>query len=124
MGQYTDEQLTQDIANTGKNAPRVTPEGIDSIIADERYWQPDGTTMTVCVLTLDNGFHVVGHSASASPDNFDAEIGRKLAKDKAREQIWQLEGYLLRQHLHDQETHPMRSISLDDQAGSGDDLTR
>ena len=116
-GQYTDEQLQADHESTGHTAPRVTPDRIDALIADERYWQPDGTSLTVCVLTLANGFHVVGHSASASPDNFDVEIGKRLAKDKARSEIWALEGYLLRQHLHDQETHPLLSISLDDGAG-------
>lgn len=118
-GQYTDGQLAEDIAATGKNAPRVTPERIDQVVAEERYWQPEGTTLTVCVLTLINGFTVVGHSASASADNFDEEIGRKLAKDKARSEIWALEGYLLRQHLHDQETHPLITMQGPD-FGDGD----
>jgi hypothetical protein len=104
MGQYTDEQLQADHEATGHTAPRVTPDHIDSKIADEWYWQPEGTTMTVCMLTLANGFYVIGHAASASAENFDVTIGRKLAKDKAREQIWALEGYLLRQSLYDQET--------------------
>lgn len=102
-GQYTDAQLTADIVATGKDAPRITPAHIDSVIVGEKYWQPEGTSLTVCVLTLANGFHVVGHSAAASLKNFDAEIGRKLARDKARDHVWALEGYLLRQHLHDQE---------------------
>ena len=46
-----------------------------------------------------NGFHVVGESAAASPENFDAEIGRKIARDNARNKIWALEGYLLRSRL-------------------------
>lgn len=114
-GQYTDAQLTHDIAAAGKTAPRVTPESIDQIIEEAQYWRPDNTTMTICVLTLENGYTVVGHSASASAENFDAEIGRKLAFDHARSQVWALEGYLLRQHLHDQETHPVQTISLADQ---------
>jgi hypothetical protein len=118
--EYTEKQLTQDIAATGKTAPRITPEHIDQVITAEQYWQPDGTTMTVCMLSLVNGFQVIGYSAAASPDNFDATIGRKLAFDDARGKIWVLEGYLLRQVLHDQQTHPMQSISLDD-PGEGDD---
>jgi hypothetical protein len=58
-----------------------------------------GTTLTVCALTLRNGFHVVGESAAASPENFDAEIGKKIARDNARSKIWALEGYLLRSKL-------------------------
>jgi len=105
MGQYTDEQLQADHEASGHTAPRVTPDRIDSLIRAEQYWQPEDTTLTVCVLTLANGFHVVGYSASASAENFDEQIGRKLAKDKARSEVWALEGYLLRQNLYEQETH-------------------
>lgn len=55
--------------------------------------------MTFCVLVLRNGFTVVGHSACASPENFDAEVGRKVARQKAIEQIWPLLGYELRTKL-------------------------
>jgi hypothetical protein len=84
----------------GKNAPRLTPAHIDATIVDEQYWNPEGTTVTVCVLRLANGFCVVGESAAASPENFDAEIGRRIARFNAREKIWALEGYLLRENLH------------------------
>jgi hypothetical protein len=53
----------------------------------------------VCCLTLKNGFTVTGESACASPENFDAELGRKIAFKNAREKIWQLEGYLLKEKL-------------------------
>lgn len=119
-GQYTDDQLQADHDASGHNAPRVTPELIDGKILGEQYWQPEGTSMTVCLLTLENGFHVVGYSASASVENFDEQIGRKLAKDKARNQVWALEGYLLRQGLHERETQPVQSVRFDD-AGSGTD---
>ncbi|MBR8161990.1 hypothetical protein KDW98_12535 [Burkholderia vietnamiensis] len=57
--------------------------------------------LTFCVLALRNGFTVTGESACVSPENFDAEIGRKVARAKAIEKIWPLEGYLLKQRLHD-----------------------
>lgn len=57
------------------------------------------TCLTVCCLVLRNGFTVTGESACASPENFDAEIGRKIAYDNARSKIWQLEGYLLKERL-------------------------
>lgn len=57
--------------------------------------------LTFCVLVLKNGFTVTGESACASPDNFDAELGRKIARDNAIDKIWPLEGYLLKQSLHD-----------------------
>jgi hypothetical protein len=50
-------------------------------------------------MTLRNGFTVTGESAPASPENFNEELGRKIAAEKAREKIWPLEGYLLRQRL-------------------------
>ena len=77
----------------------VTREMIGAAIASEDYHVFPGTTVTVAALTLRNGFVVVGKSASASPENFDAEIGRKIARDDARNQIWALEGYLLREKL-------------------------
>ena len=87
----------------GKTAPRLTPAGIDAVIADERYHMFPGTTLTVCVLVLRNGFTVLGESAAASPENFDAEVGRKIARENARQKIWMLEGYLLRERLFETE---------------------
>ncbi|WP_429060911.1 Gp49 family protein [Aeromonas hydrophila] len=58
--------------------------------------------LTFCVLELKNGFTVTGESACASPENFDAEIGRKIARENAVNKVWMLEGYLLKQQLHDQ----------------------
>ena len=57
--------------------------------------------LTFCVLVLKNGFTVTGESACASPENFDPELGRKIAKENAINKIWPLEGYLLKQALHD-----------------------
>jgi hypothetical protein len=86
----------------GLNAPRLTPTLIDAAIKAEDYHVFPGTMLTVCCLTLQNGFTVVGESACASPANFDAEIGRKIARDHARNKIWALEGYLLKERLHSQ----------------------
>ena len=83
----------------GLNAPRLTPQHIDEQIVAEAYHVFPGTTLTVCALTLRNGFQVVGESAAASPENFDQAIGRKIARDNARSKIWALEGYLLRTRL-------------------------
>lgn len=84
------------------NAPRLTPALIDAAIVGEQFHVFPGTSLTVCALTLRNGFQVTGESASASPANFDADLGRKIARDNARNKIWQLEGYLLRQRLYEQ----------------------
>ncbi|WP_333986710.1 Gp49 family protein [Burkholderia cepacia] len=59
--------------------------------------------LTFCVLVLRNGFTVTGESACVSPENFDAEIGRKVARQNAVAKIWPLEGYLLKQRLHEEE---------------------
>jgi hypothetical protein len=55
--------------------------------------------LTFCVLVLRNGFTVTGESACASPENFNAEIGRKIAFENARQKIWPLMGYALKQQL-------------------------
>ncbi len=98
----TEQQIEQELQDKGLNAPRLTPQLIDDTIKDEHYhtFEGTGTTLTVCVLVLRNGFTVVGKSAAASIENFDKEIGRKIARDNAREQIWQLEGYLLKEALY------------------------
>ena len=55
---------------------------------------------TACLLTLENGYNVLGESACVSAENFNAEIGKKIARDNAKNKIWQLEGYLLKDKLH------------------------
>ena len=96
----TDEaQIEADIQAKGLNAPRLTPDLIDETIVSEQYHVFHGTTLTVCALTLRNGYIVTGESAAASPSNFDEAIGRKIARDNARNKIWGLEGYLLRERL-------------------------
>lgn len=94
------EQIVeQEIQRKNLTAARVTPADIDAAIAGEQYHVFDGTTLTVCCLTLRNGYTVTGESACASPENFDAELGRKIARENAREKIWALEGYALRNRL-------------------------
>ena len=95
----TEQQLELELQAKGATAPRLTPELIDSVIVSEQYHVFPNTTLTVCALTLRNGFIVVGESAAASPANFNADIGRRIARDNARNKIWQLEGYLLRERL-------------------------
>jgi hypothetical protein len=84
-----------------QQAPRVTLEDIHKAISHEDYYVFPGTTVTVCCLTLTNGFNVIGESACASPENFDPDLGRKLAFERAREKVWPLEGYLLKSMLHE-----------------------
>lgn len=91
--------IEAEIRTKGLNAPRLTPDHIDAQIVSEAYHVFPGTTLTVCALTLQNGFLVVGESAAASPSNFDESIGRRIARDNARTKIWALEGYVLRNKL-------------------------
>jgi hypothetical protein len=86
------------INEKGLDAPRVTPEQINNVIVGEKYHFLT-ETLTVCVLTLRNGFTVTGESACASPENFNEELGRTIAYENAKEKIWLLEGYLLKQRL-------------------------
>lgn len=97
----TEQSIEKEIQDKGLNAPRLNPSHIDATIAEDAYYVFPGTTLTVCCLTLTNGFTVTGESAAASPQNFDEAIGRKIARENARNKIWALEGYLLKQKLHD-----------------------
>jgi hypothetical protein len=100
MSEYTDKQIERDIQDANLTAPRVTPDKLDAIIADVWYGIIPATTTTICALKLENGFVVVGTSACISPENFDSELGQKIARQKARDQLWQLEGYRKRAELH------------------------
>lgn len=95
----SEKEIEAAIQAKGLNAPRLTPADIDATIVSGQYYVFPGTTVTVAALTLRNGFVVVGKSAAASPENFDPEIGRQVAYNDARQQIWALEGYLLRGRL-------------------------
>ena len=98
----TEQNIEKEIISKGLNAPRLTPDHIDSVIIGETYTNlPDGRTV-ICQLTLQNGFTVDGKSACVSKENFDQEIGNKIARTNAREKIWELEGYLLKQKLFEQ----------------------
>ena len=103
--------IEEEIVRKGKTAPRLTPQHIDDQIAsvvsgrasvlfkDISRHLPALECLTLCVITLKNGFTLVGKSACASPENYDEHIGRQIAYDDARKQIWALEGYLLRSKL-------------------------
>lgn len=94
-----EQNIENEIESKGLNAPRLSPEKIDSVIVNETFTVlPSGKVM-VCELTLKNGFTVRGEASTVSKENFDHEIGQKISRENARKQIWQLEGYLLQEKL-------------------------
>lgn len=86
-------------AVAAKAFPKVTTDSIKAKILSSEYWQPAGTTLTVCVIHMTNGFTFVGKSGAADARNFDPEIGQRYAFEDAFKQIWSHEGYLLRNAL-------------------------
>ena len=98
------EAYEKEIQRKGLTAARITPERIEEVIEAEYYHIVPETQTTICVLTLENGFTVTGESSCASPENFDQELGARIARDSAKRKIWELEGYLLKQVLHDADT--------------------
>lgn len=94
--------IESEIQSKGLNAPRLTPDLIDATIVAEQYHvfpgsPGEGPRFTACLLTLRNGYQVIGESSCVDPRNFDADLGKKIARDNARGKIWALEGYLLRE---------------------------
>lgn len=79
-------------------APRVTLDSMEAKIESETYTVIDGI-LTLCTVKMANGFYVTGESAPASPENFNAELGKKFARESAVRQLWKLEGYALREKL-------------------------
>jgi len=92
-------EIEAEIVAKGLTALRITPDMIDAAIVAEQYYVFPNTTLTVCALTLANGYQVTGESACASLENFDPDIGRKIARNNARNKIWSLEGYRLRSEI-------------------------
>jgi hypothetical protein len=80
-----------------KTAPRVTEESIKAKIAHTAFIRNE--QLTIAIITMKNGFMVHGVSAPASPQNYDPQVGERYAYDNAFKQLWQLEGYLLREKL-------------------------
>ncbi|WP_420415888.1 Gp49 family protein [Marinovum algicola] len=91
--------IEADIQAKGLTTPRITPDMLDAEIAAEDYHVFPGSCLTVCALTLLNGFTVTGESACASPENFNADVGRTIARKNAREKLWPLLGFRLRDQL-------------------------
>lgn len=116
---HSDSGIEREILAKGLTAPRVTPADLQANIVSEHYftaadgifglaqaqsldWDCPSTLelLTFCVLVLRNGFTVTGESACASPENYDAEIGRKVARANAEQKIWPLMGYALKERLY------------------------
>ena len=111
----TDQTIEQKIRAKGLTAPRITLADIEANIDFEWYFtgsdgvkgatngdmdhSPELLLLTFCVLVLRNGFTVTGESACASPKNFNAELGRKIARENAINKVWPLMGYELRSKL-------------------------
>lgn len=123
----SDQSIEQEIQAKGLTAPRVTPADLEAAIVSEHYFTAgDGFAgalaispsfenlpeedrvvsppeqldlLTFCVLVLHNGFTVTGESACASPENFDAEVGRKRARDDAKNKLWPLMWHALKSSL-------------------------
>ena len=110
------EQIEQEIEDKGSTAPRVTMADIEAAIASEHYFNAGDAAypgnvaaspyerlrlLTFCVLVLRNGYTVTGESACVSPENFDAELGRKIAKQHALDKCWPLFGFHLAAKLYE-----------------------
>jgi hypothetical protein len=80
-----------------KGFPRVTKDSIEAKIAGVEF--ATRGIMTLCFITMQNGFVSHGISVPASPENFDAGVGEHYAYENAFRPLWQLEGYLLRERL-------------------------
>ena len=113
------DSLEREIQAKADKGPRVTPADIEAEIVSVHYFtaadgarmSPDGNwpihnlntgslgLLTFCALVLRNGFTVYGASACASPENFNAEIGRRIARENAEREIWPLLGFRLRDEL-------------------------
>jgi len=98
-----DTELDQAI--TDRPYEKVTKDSIQAKITDTSYMVFPNTTVTLCNITLKNGFSVRGESACVDPRNFNMEIGQEIAQREAFAKLWQLEGYLLAERRHQDLIH-------------------
>jgi hypothetical protein len=96
----TDDEVEAEIQRKGLTAPRITLEDIEGWVVKEQYHVFEGTLVIVCCLTLRSGFTVTGESACASPENFDKELGQKIARKMAIKKTWGFAGCLLKEELY------------------------
>ena len=80
---------------------KLTKDDLDGLVVSTNYIHNE--LLTICILTLKNGFKVTGQSACLSAENYDSAIGEKVAHQNGFEKLWELEGYLLKQRLFDEQ---------------------
>ena len=93
-------EVENEIIRKNLNAERITPQMVDDEIKSEMYYVFPNTTVTICLLTLQNGYTCTGESACVSAENFDEELGEKIARENARDKIWSLKGFQLKDRQH------------------------
>lgn len=98
-----DQTIEQQIKDKGLTAPRVTLDALNAnIVSVEivKHLAPSGQVLRWAVLTTRSGYAVTGRpSVSVSPENDNAELGEKIAVDNARNELWPLMGYALKDSL-------------------------
>lgn len=78
---------------------KLTTEYLNSLVDNAEYVHQG--LLTICTITLKNGFQLVGTSACVSKDNYDVQIGRTIAYENAFNKLWELEGYLLKWRIYE-----------------------
>lgn len=98
-----DQAVEQQIKAKGLTAPRVTLDDLNAnIVSVEivKHIAPSGQVLRWAVLTTRSGYAVTGRpSVSVSPENDRAELGEQIARDNARNELWPLMGYALKERL-------------------------
>lgn len=83
------------------NDNRITEAQIRDRIGLVEFIKPETNPhMTICVMNMKNGFSVIAHSCPVDPANYNEQLGQDIAEKKCIDQLWQLEGYLLKEKNH------------------------
>ncbi|WP_435014682.1 Gp49 family protein [Xanthomonas arboricola] len=108
-----DKSIEQEIQAKGLTAPRVLLADIEAEIDQDMFLCAIDGRLTICVLRLKNGFLVTGESAATHADNYDQELGKKIARANAVDKVWPLLGFRLRDKLEAQRLHERNNGSHD-----------
>lgn len=99
----TEQSIEQEIQANGLTSPRVTPADLTANIVHTEFVthvSQSGQVLRWAVLTTKSGYAVVGRpSVSVSKENDNEKIGRQVAYDNSRNELWPLMGYALKEKI-------------------------
>ena len=82
---------------------KLTIEYLTELVDDVEYVHQG--LLTICTITLKNGYKLAGTSVCVDNQNYDPLIGNNCAFANALDKLWELESYLLKQKIYESQNN-------------------